>query len=201
MKKGKFEGRKRFAFGKKALVLVLALTLLLGGVIGGTIAWLVDTTPSITNVFTTSHVKLSLTETGISDGNRTNEYKMIPGYTITKDPTIKVLTGSEDCLVFVKIEAKNNANTYLSYTMAEGWTALTGETGVYYRTTKATAGDTLQVFKDNKVTVSDEMTEANMAAIDSDSKPEYVITAYGVQYYTDGSTAIDPATAWGTINS
>ena len=47
MKRDRFEfarRKRRGGFGGKAVVLVLALSLLVGGAIGGTLAWLTDST-------------------------------------------------------------------------------------------------------------------------------------------------------------
>ena len=64
---------------KKTLALVLALTLLVAGVVGGTLAWLTDQTAEVKNTFTVGDINIGLTET-------TTDYKMVPGNTIAKDP-------------------------------------------------------------------------------------------------------------------
>ena len=61
------------------------------------------------------------------------EYKMVPGYTIHKDPKTTVVKGSEECYLFVKVEKSANFDSYMTYEMADGWTALEGVEGVYYR--------------------------------------------------------------------
>lgn len=102
MSKGKYEpkGRRhRRTFGSKSLALVLACILLVGGVVGGTVAWLTAQRNEVTNVFTTSDIGVDLTETEAT-------YKMIPGWTISKDPKAKVISGSEDCYLFIKVEEK-----------------------------------------------------------------------------------------------
>ena len=48
---------------KKTLALVLALTLLVAGVIGGTLAWLTDQTDEVKNTFTVGDINIDLTET------------------------------------------------------------------------------------------------------------------------------------------
>ena len=68
---------------KKILALVLALTLLVAGVVGGTLAWLTDRTAEVKNTFTVGDINIGLTET-------TADYKMVPGNTIAKDPTVTV---------------------------------------------------------------------------------------------------------------
>ena len=52
-----------------------------------------------------------------------NEYKVIPGATVAKDPTVHVEVGSEKCYVYVAVQ--NNlvigANTVASYTPNSDW--------------------------------------------------------------------------------
>ena len=79
---------------KKGLALVLALALMVVGAVAGTLAWLTAKSDTVVNTFTTSDIKVELKETPAT-------YKMIPGYTIKKDPQAKVLNGSEDCFLFV----------------------------------------------------------------------------------------------------
>nr|MDY5756504.1 hypothetical protein [Eubacteriales bacterium] len=89
---------------KKGLALVLALTLLVVGVVAGTLAWLTAKSDVVTNTFTTSDINITLEET---EGGTNKEFKMIPGWTIEKDPKVTVVAGSEDCYLFVKVEELN----------------------------------------------------------------------------------------------
>lgn len=149
MRKEKCSARR--VSGSKALALVLALILVAGCVIGGTLAWLVDNTDPVINTFTTSDINIELKETK-------TEFQMIPGWTIDKDPVVTVKAGSEDCWLFIKVEETgkvtvgtgSDAKTYnfsdfIAYKIADDWTAgkgvksdenLDGDgipTNVYYR--------------------------------------------------------------------
>lgn len=184
---------------KKGLALVLALTLLVVGVVAGTLAWLTAKSDTVTNTFTTSDIKVKLEET-----TGTN-YKMIPGYTITKDPKATVLAGSEECYLFVKLEKSGNFDQFLTYTMAEGWQELDDVNGVYYRVVDGTTnqiGTPYSVLKDNKVTVKDSVTKEQMNALDNGTaaKPTLTITAYASQLHKDASTEFTPAEAWAKVN-
>ena len=55
----------------KGIALALVLVLLLGCGIGGTIAWLLDTTPTVTNTFTVGKVDLTLVESPYDVANNT----------------------------------------------------------------------------------------------------------------------------------
>lgn len=159
----------------------IALTLcvmfvVLAASIGGTVAWLTDKTGTIENTFTTSNIDIDLTESENLD------LKMVPGKTITKDPKVTVNEGSEACWLFVKVEKSANFDTFMEYTMADGWTLVPGETNVYYRTVGATAENTdFAVIKDNEVKVKDSVTKANMEALTVATYPKLTFTAYAVQ--------------------
>lgn len=144
MRKDKYEntgcGRRRI-FGSKGVALVLAMVLLVGGVVGGTLAWLTAESSEVKNVFTTSDIGVTLEESkGTVGANNTKEFKMIPGWAIDKDPKVTVTSGSEDCYLFVKVEKSDNFDTYLAWKPATGWMPLTdtdkddyADDGIYYR--------------------------------------------------------------------
>ena len=83
---------------KKLLVAIACLSVILCGLVTGTLAWLIDETKPIENEFTPSDITINLTESDDLD------LKMVPGATITKDPKVTVEGGSEECYVFVKVE-------------------------------------------------------------------------------------------------
>lgn len=175
----------------KLVVAMLAVTLLIGCAIGGTVAWLTDKTTAVTNTFTYGDINITLVET-----TGTN-YKIIPGKDINKDPKVTVKANSEACWLFVKVqEAGTFVDGKVTYSIADGWTALTGQTGVYYREVDATTADTdFAVLKDNKVTVSDTLTKEDIKSITTN--PTLTFTAYAVQ--KDGiSTAAD---AWAKVST
>lgn len=191
---------------KKTLALFLALALVLGGVIGGTMAWLTDKTPEIVNTFTDSDIEITLTETGAE--NNANSYKMVPGYTISKDPKVTVETGSEKCYLFVKLEKSENFDSFLTYEIAAGWTQLTDAEGknvdgVYYRTVEASDTDQeFQVLANNQVTVKGEgVTKEMMNALTEQTYPKLTVTAYASQFNKTATESFDVNTAWTNISS
>ena len=157
---------------KKTLALVLALTLLVAGVVGGTLAWLTDRTAEVKNTFTVGDINIDLTET-------TTDYKMVPGNTIAKDPTVTVKANSEACWLFVKVTESENLNNFITYTIANGWTKL--QDGVYYREVPASAADqTFSVLAGDAVTVKSDVTKTMLETAKTDA-PTLTFQAYAIQ--------------------
>lgn len=172
---------------KKTLALVLALTLLVAGVVGGTLAWLTDRTAEVKNTFTVGDINIGLTET-------TTDYKMVPGNTIAKDPTVTVKANSEACWLFVQVTESENLDTFITYAIAEGWTEL--QDGVYYREVPASAADqTFSVLADNAVTVKDTVTKEMLTAKDF-ANPTLTFKAYAIQKAHFDT----PAAAWAEVS-
>lgn len=178
----------------KLVVAMLAVTLLIGCAIGGTVAWLTAKTEAVVNTFTYGNINIELTETKPTN----KQAKIIPGVDIEKDPKVTVKANSEACWLFVKVEETGTfvANK-VTYSIDDGWTKLTGVTGVdnvYYREVGAVTGDTdFVVLKDNKVTVSNTLTKEDIKNITTN--PTLTFTAYAVQ--KDGIA--DAATAWAKV--
>ena len=180
---------------KKVLALVLAMVLVVVGVAAGTLAWLTAKSDTVTNTFTTSDIKVKLEETK-------NNFKMIPGYDIQKDPKATVLAGSEECFLFVKLEKSANFDDFMTYEMADGWAELTGENGVYYRKVQpADIDKPFSVLKDDKVTVRGTVTKDMMNAIDNGTaaKPTLKITAYASQLHKNATETFSASEAWNNI--
>lgn len=160
---------------KKSLMCVLAVVVVLCCAIGGTVAWLMDRTDPVTNTFTVGDINIELTET------TGDTYKMVPGNALAKDPKVTVLAGSEACWLFVKVEASANFSSFMTYEMADGWTALAGHPGVYYREVPAASVNTsFNIIKNNTVLVKDTVTKEMLNADDFE-EPTLTFTAYAVQ--------------------
>ena len=188
---GRFERKRKKSVSGKVFALVLAAALVLGAGIGGTLAWLTDKTDPITNTFTVGDINIELTET---TGGTSKQFKMVPGNQIAKDPKVTVKAGSEACWLFVKIDKSNGVDTYLTYAVDSGWTALTGSDGVYYRKVAAATSDTTySVLVDDRVSVKENVTKAQMNELTSATYPKLTFTAYAVQ-----KDNVDTASeAWG----
>ena len=174
--------RERKARNRRIALTMCLLLVVCVASIGGTIAWLTDSTGTVKNTFTSSDVDIDLTET--LPANKTA--KMVPSLTINKDPKVKVLQGSEACWVFVRIEKSDNFDSFMSYTVDSAWTQLSGVDGVYvyYREHAATPSadsDSYSILKGDKVTVKDTVTKAMMDALTADTYPTLSFTAYAIQ--------------------
>lgn len=102
---------------KKILVTLLCAVLLVTGTVAVTVAYLTASADVVTNTFTVGKVEIKLDEAEVDEygvkvdaTTRTsgNEYKLIPGHTYVKDPTVYVKKGSEVCWVFVKVNVSDN---------------------------------------------------------------------------------------------
>ena len=175
---------------KKLLVLVAAMALLLCVAVGGTLAWLTDESDKVENTFIPSKVDIEL------DESENLDLSMVPGSSIKKDPKITDAADSEECWVFVKLEKSNNLDTFIDYTMAANWEAVTGYDDVYRYAAVQKAGDILQVLANDAVTVKTSVTSADMAGLAADGavQPTLTFTAYAVQ--SANLTTTDAAEIW-----
>lgn len=192
--------RKKKGVSTKVFLSLLALVLVVGCAVGGTIAWLTATTDPVVNTFTYGKINIMLTET------TGNAYKIIPGVNISKDPKVTVKADSEACWLFVKVAEEGTFVTdKVTYSIANGWTALdaTNHPGVYYRKVDAVtadtdfyvlAGDT--TYPNGVVTVSENLTKKDIKGL-TETHPQLIFTAYAVQ--KDGiDTAAD---AWAQVSN
>lgn len=178
---------------KKLFISVVAVALVACFAIGGTLAWLTASTPEVKNTFTVGDIDITLAET-------TSDYKMIPGYTIDKDPEVTVKAGSEDCYLFVKVEESENFDSFMTYGMATGWEELKGVSGVYYRVVNNNAADQkFSVLAGDEVTVKDTVTKEALNALTEETYPTLTFTAYAVQYMQNNETNFSPAEAWAAV--
>ena len=96
----------------KALLLTLCAVLLIAASVLGTMAYLTST-DTVTNTFTVGKAEITLDETDVTNPNgprvKANSYKLMPGTTYTKDPTVTVKAGSEESYVRMKVTFNNAA--------------------------------------------------------------------------------------------
>lgn len=174
---------------KKSMTVVLSLALVLCLAVGGTLAWLTAKTETVTNTFTVGDINLDLYEhelkadgtLGTNTTKANDNYKMVPGNKLSKDPTVVVKANSEACWLFVKVEKSTNFDKYMTYAMDAQWTALDGEDGVFYKEVAASNADqTFNVLASKQVAVKDSVTKADLEAAKTNN-PTLKFTAYAVQ--------------------
>lgn len=183
----------------KAIVLALCAVLLVAASVLATLAFL-KSTDSVTNTFTVGNVKITLDEAKASEYGdvadatvrvKGNQYKLIPGHKYAKDPTVHLEAGSEESYIFVHVEngladiEAAGETTIAAQITGNGWAALEGEDGVYYKQVEANvnAEDYL---------VFGSFTLADNADVASYAKAEIKVTAYAIQ--ADGFA--NAAEAW-----
>lgn len=186
----KHAANRRRGVSTRAFVALLALVLVIGCVAGGTVAWLVAKTDPVVNTFTYGDINITLAETTGPD------YKIIPGKDIEKDPKVTVTAGSEACWLFVEVkETGTFVANKVTYAIDNGWMALPGVDGVYYRQVGSVTENTaFSVLEGDKITVSENLTKDEIKNITA--QPKLTFTAYAVQ--KDGID--DVATAWAKAN-
>lgn len=158
----------------KSRILALLTVLVLFSNVHGSYAWLTRASNPVENSFTIGDIQLTLTEsTGAN-------YKMTPGVSLAKDPRVTVLAGSEPCWLFVELETTAGFDSYITYSIADGWLPLQGQSNVYFRAVNKTASDIpFVVLAGDTVTVMDTVTEEQLAALTVD--PAMTFFAYAVQ--------------------
>lgn len=204
---------------RKTFALALAAVLLVGAAVGGTLAWLTDTTETIQNHFTIGNLDITLQETDELIPSQTtvldaddvaqkhSNYQMIPGGpAMAKDPTVvvkKLDNGANvDAYVFVKLTATPDMDTvkkYLDFEIAGSWKLVDGQTDVWYTTVSAAdvadADKTIPVLTDNQVTVKSTVTNAMMEAVGANGL-DLTFQAYAIQ-----QTGFDtPELAWAEVS-
>lgn len=193
----------------KVLLLLLSAVLLVVASVMGTMAYLTST-KTVNNTFTIGKVAIELDEAWVNEDGEPldaggtvvavenakrvteNTYKLMPGKTYTKDPTIKVADDSEDCYLFVKVvngianyETKELNETILSQMAVLGWNLVDGESDVYYYYGSSSlngvvnAGTTVKVFDDFTI---DEKADSVQYWNDITKENAFInVTAYAIQ--------------------
>lgn len=100
---------------RKILLTICSAMLLVTLSVGATFAYLTSQA-SVTNTFTVGNVKITLDETDVDDStadadrDTANTYKLYPGQTYVKDPTIHIDDASEKAYLGLVITVSNTAD-------------------------------------------------------------------------------------------
>lgn len=147
MKNGKYQGRheaKAASCGQKKIhlngrltAMVIATVMLLALAIGGTVAWLTDTSPAVVNTFTPSQVKCEVEETfnnktGVKSNVKVQNTSDIPAFIRVKLVTYRTngkgqhIGGTASVPAFTPGEGWQEHNGYYYYTQPVQPQAFTG---------------------------------------------------------------------------
>ena len=185
---------------KKILALTVCAMVLITGSVLGTMAWLTAETDEVVNTFTYGNINIDLNEHLYDPGQNAlgeeltksaDNYLIIPGIDLPKDPFVTVKAGSEDCYLFVKVEESEGfAEGKVTYAVDESWAKGDG--------TKPADDVSYNVLKDNKIFVSENLTKDEVKEMQqSQVRPTLKFTAYAIQ-----AEGIDSAeTAWSQIGA
>lgn len=190
---------------KKALLLALCAVLLVVSTVFATLAYLTTDVKVVKNTFTVGDIEITLDEAPVDEygviktGERVtaNTYKLIPGHSYVKDPTVHVAKGSEVCYVFVKVDdgiaAIQAPATVETQMTNNGWIVIDEDDNVW---AKPTAIDARAAAQDIKV--FDSFTISGTAAVDTYKDANITVMAYAIQ--ADGFASADAAWAAASTN-
>ncbi len=126
---------------KKSIITLIATLTLVGALgVGATLAYMTDSTGTLTNkfVFAEAGIGLELDEAKVDENNKATSdrisagtagaeqtyAKLVPGSLIDKDPTVTVLADSVNCNVFVSVNNANGTNLTIN-DMSADWVEIT----------------------------------------------------------------------------
>lgn len=146
---------------RKALLLAFSAILLVAASVLGTYAFLTAQSQKVENTFTVGKVAITLDEAkvtamGVVDGServQANSYKLIPGHSYVKDPTVHITAGSEDSWLFVRVNNGLSAiekagDTTIAKQMEKlGWTAVAPGSDIYAYQSSVKADANIKVFE------------------------------------------------------
>lgn len=128
-----------------------------------------------------------------------NTYKLIPGHSYTKDPTIHVAAGSEKSYLYVKVangisDIEDASNTIAAQMKANGWEVLNADEGLYYYNGSVNTDTTDLTTGVRDVPVFGSFKLKTDADVSTYSSATITVTAYAIQ--ADGFD--NATTAWNT---
>ena len=216
---------------KKNRTILAAFVLVLMLAVGGAIAYFTDQDTK-TNTFTIGNVDITLTEDGwdaLADNNNNqipdDAEDMMPGESVTKDPTINNVSTKNPAYVFAKVEVPCTTVTspatseeLFTYTVNSGWTELTVSnqlpvactsggtaTHVYYYGSNGTLTPLAKAADDSTPTSTSAPVFSSVTLRSTltgneglSGNKQIVVTGYGIQ--TEGLSSTTPAAVWSNFS-
>ena len=201
--------RERKARNRRVVLTVCLMLAVCVASIGGTIAWLTDTTEEVKNTFSPSNIDLTLSEDHPTDGKA----NMIPGGIIEKNPKVTI-ENDVDAYLFVTIEESVNPDLdkYIAWdidTSDGAWTRYSttvkenADSHIYYRVVpKGVDPQSFFILKDNRVSVLTTVIKTDMDAISGENavQPTLTFKAYAIQKESGNGISFTAAEAWAQLN-
>lgn len=205
---------KKKSVSTKALVLLLAVVLLIGCVAGGTLAYLIAESKTVTNTFVAGEIgTLKLEENDKTSQNDEGKYIVVPGAGIKKDPVVTYTPATDakanvSAYIFVEVSnATGSSGTWtlgndqktftadeLSWEIADGWTHLSGN--VFYREA-ADATVTAHIIKDDTINVGSTVVRGTDMDTAVAAASGLTFTVYAIQK----DTFTDASAAWAALQN
>ena len=170
---------------RNAIVIAVTLTVILAVGLLSTLAYFTDK-KEVTNTFTVGNLKIDLTEPDFVANS-----KLLPGTTIAKDPTVKLLEGSEEAYIFMQIVYGGNIMNFLdTISVNTNWKLVTGRTDLYVyapggTADVVTAGTSLPALF-SQVAVKEGLDGASFTGF-SAANDKITIKAFAHQAYINGT--------------
>ena len=210
MRKGRYIRRRT---ASRMLTTVLALLLVVGLSVGGTLAWLTAQTEDVTNTFTIGDINIKLDESVLKNDNTldttkprvqgNDNYKIVPGGKSPKDPILTVESGSEKCYAYVCItntmKLEGGTSPVVTHNLdTTKWTKV-AESGdkVLYRyfeiVNALEAEKKLPVF--TEVSYAETILKTDIGELDNEKYPNKLIKIEGFAHQSDNITDVSVADA------
>lgn len=197
----------------KALLMSLCAVLLVAASVLGTMAYLTDS-KDVKNTFTVGNVAITLDEAKVDDngnainkqGNQVtnladaervpgNAYKLLPGHTYTKDPTVTVLTPSVASYVRMKVTFNNADKIIALCTDPEFEGEVTGVENAFplirmVNFVKANAAKWDGIIPDNMVDTEDMLANSKYFVKGTDNTLTYYFYYNGTVAARDGNVVL-----------
>lgn len=192
----------------KALLMSLCAVLLVAASVLGTMAYLTDS-KDVKNTFTVGNVAIKLDEAKVDengtqvvdkDGNPVarvteNEYKLLPGHTYVKDPTVTVLTPSVESYVRMKVTFNNADKIIALCTDPEFEGEVTGVENAFplirmVNFVKANAAKWDGIIPDNMVDTEDMLANSKYFVKGTDNTLTYYFYYNGTVAARDGNVVL-----------
>ncbi len=151
---------------KKLALMFTAMLLVCVIAVGATIAYLTSTPDPVINTFTVGKVGITLDESDVDEygspipsasPTNGNTYKLIPGHSYVKNPTIHVSGDSEESYLFVKVEngleAIEKSDTIAKQMVDLGWVKMDDAENIWYLNRTVNANENIPVF--NELNISE----------------------------------------------